>query len=633
VEWAPIGSGFSGPVVRLGQGCPAGSINGSNPDDPYFNGNSPTGRVALIDRGACAISLKVDRATKAGAVAVIIANNVGGDPPTFSFGGGDQPLAPTIVISQADGNRIKSALGATGLNAAVVASVSPATTIPLVGSMVASSSRGPSHSGDAIKPDVGAPGASISAIAGSGNETEAFGGTSGAAPMVAGSAALLLSIDPAMTPIELKARLVVTGETNILTNPATRPGELAPITRIGGGEVRADRAAAVSTIAFDHKSRQPNLSFGFVAAAEPTKVTRLVTIRNLSAEPRYYTLTPTFRYAADEASGAVAPSLSRNVAYVGPRGSTTVELCLTIDPARLPVWPFTFSAGSHGTGSLLNGPEFDGYLLISGEAEEIHVPWHVLPRASAAVSALQSQVTAGTSLNVSNWGAVPGEWSAFALTGTSPRIPKADQPGPGENLATIDLRAAGVRAFTADGFIQFAVNTWDERSHPAYPAGFEIQLDTNLDGNVDVFVYNAELTGFAATGQTVVVVQRPGGPQVIRFFLDADLNSSNRVFTAFMSDLGLTATSQFDFTVLAYDNYFSGVVTDVIGPMRYTPGTPRFLFGGDLGDGALLPGESAAVPVTANPGGSTASPSQSGILLMHYANPQGKEASQIRVRQ
>jgi subtilisin family serine protease len=633
VEWAPIGDGFSGDVVRLGQGCPAGSINGSNPDDPYFNGNSPTGRVALIDRGACAISLKVDRATKAGAVAVILANNVGGDPPSFSFGGGDLPLVPTIVISQADGNRIKAALGATGLNPAVVATVSSATTIPLVGSMVASSSRGPSNSQDAIKPDVGAPGASISAIAGSGSGTEAFGGTSGAAPMVAGSAALLLSRDPSMDPLTLKARIVGTGETEIYTNPATQPGVLAPVTRIGGGEVRADRAAAVSTIAFDGKTRQPNLSFGFQAVSQPTTVQRSLTIRNLGSSTRTYTLTPTFRYGSDAASGAVTPSLGRSSVTIPAGAEATVQLRLAIDPTKLPAWPFTFSAGTHGTGTLLNGPEYDGYLVVSGGGDTIQVPWHVLPRASAAVSAgpVANLASKGSAVTVSNGGAIDGEWSAFALTGTSGQVPKGLQPGPGDNVATIDLKAVGVR-YLGGGFIQFAVNTWDERSHPAYPAGFEIQIDANKDGTPDAFVYHQELTGFGATGQTVVVAQKAGGAPAIRFFLDADLNSSNRVFTALLSDLGLTETTQFDFVVLAYDNYFSGLVSDVVGPMRYTVNTPRYVFAGGLGDGFIPPGASGAAPVAAVAGGAAASPSQSGILLMHYANPQGAEASAIEVK-
>jgi minor extracellular serine protease Vpr len=620
VEWAPIGAGFSAEVAYIGRGCPGDALLAN-----------PAGKVALIDRGVCAVSLKSDVATKAGAVGALIANSVAGDPPSFSFGGGDLPLVPTLVISQADGNFIKSQL-ALGV---VTAAVNDSVTIPLVGSMVASSSRGPSNSLDAIKPDIGAPGASISAIAGSGTGTEAFGGTSGAAPMVAGAAALLLSTDPSMDPLTVKGRLVGTGETSIYTNPATQPGVLAPISRIGGGEVRADKAAAVSTIAFDRKSGQPNLSFGFLAVSEPTTIQRALTIRNLSGVARTYTLTPTFRYADDQASGAVTPSLGRNSIRIGAGGEATVQLRLAIDPARLPTWPFTFSASSHGTGALLNGPEFDGYLVVSGGGDEIQVPWHVLPRASAAVSAgpVAKLASGGSSVRVANQGAIDGDWSAFALTGTSGRIPPGQTPGPGDNLAAIDLKAVGVRSLPVlGGLLQFAINTWDERSHPAYPAGFEIQIDSNLDGAPDVFVYNAENTGFAASGQTLVVVQRATGQQFIRFFVDADLNSSNRVFTTLLSDLGLTAASQFDFTVLAYDNYFTGIVTDVIGPMRYTVGSPRYVFGGDLGDGVIPAGVSGAVPVTAVPGGADASPSQQGILLMHYANPQGAEASAIEVR-
>jgi hypothetical protein len=66
--------------------------------------------------------------------------------------------------------------------------------------------------------------------------------------------------------------------------------------------------------------------------------------------------------------------------------------------------------------------------------------------------------------------------------------------------------------------------------------------------------------------------------------------------------------------------------------MRYTPGTPRYVFGGALGDGTLGKGQSGTVPVTAVAGGAQASPSQSGVLLMHYGAPQGREATTIEVR-
>jgi minor extracellular serine protease Vpr len=177
------------------------------------------------------------------------------------------------------------------------------------------------------------------------------------------------------------------------------------------------------------------------------------------------------------------------------------------------------------------------------------------------------------------------------------------------------------------------VNTWDERSHPAYPGGFEIQLDTNRDGTADWLVFNQEQGASASTGVSLVYVQKVGSSSLSAFFfLDADLNSPNRVFTVPMSALGLTAASQFDFTVVGYDNYFSGAITDTIGPMTYTGGTPNYVFDGGLGDGVLPLGGSADVPITAVAGGATASPSQTGILLIHYQAAQGQEATTIEVR-
>ncbi|MFO1286426.1 MAG: hypothetical protein U1F49_07785 [Rubrivivax sp.] len=90
--------------------------------------------MALIDRGSCAVSLKIDRAKKAGAIgAYRVVNNAGGDPPSFSFGG--------VTTARADdhhhaGRRQPHQDGA-GCDGSiqVVGSVNGSATIPLVGSM------------------------------------------------------------------------------------------------------------------------------------------------------------------------------------------------------------------------------------------------------------------------------------------------------------------------------------------------------------------------------------------------------------------------------------------------------------------------------------------------------------------
>lgn len=73
---------------------------------------SLAGKVALIDRGGmnCLLTDKAKRAQQAGAIAVIIANNVA-DPIPPAFGLPDPAVTiPAVLVSQADGMTLKQAL-------------------------------------------------------------------------------------------------------------------------------------------------------------------------------------------------------------------------------------------------------------------------------------------------------------------------------------------------------------------------------------------------------------------------------------------------------------------------------------------------------------------------------------------
>lgn len=616
LEWAPIGAGFTGDVAYVGQGCNA---------DTYLA--NPAGKVALVDRGACNISEKVDRAARAGAIGVLVGLIAPGDAVTFSRGNGDQ-FVPSLVIIQSYATLIKNSLAAGN---SVNVSVSPAVTTPLKGSMVGSSSRGPSYSYNAIKPDIGAPGASISAVAGSGSGEEAFGGTSGAAPMVAGSAALLVQKYPARIPAEIKSVLMNTAETAIYTNPATQPGVLAPITRIGGGEVRVDRAAASRTAAWDADDLTGSLSFGYTTLFQSKTFNKTVLVRNYSGTARTYSITPTFRYASDAASGAVSFKAPASIT-VPANGAASFQLQLKVDASKLPAW--TLNGGSlGGDGSLLQTVEFDGYIGIAGGGDNVHLAWQILPHKAAAVTPSTTSVTlsggSGSVLLRNTGGAVTGRVDVFALTGTSPKISKDTLPQPGDNYAIIDLKSVGVRQ--AGSALQFAINTFGERAHPNYPAEFDIYLDTNRDGTPDYVVYNAELSGFAVTGQNVVFVQKIGaGTATAYFYTDADLNSANAIMTLPLAAVGLTPSSQFDFSIYAFDNYFTGNLTDAIENMTFTAGTPKFAATG-LPASGIPAGGSATLSISAVPGGAAASPAQSGLLLMYRDGTLKREAATIVV--
>ncbi|WP_375419029.1 M36 family metallopeptidase [uncultured Hymenobacter sp.] len=69
------------------------------------------GNIAVIDRGGCNFSVKILNAQKAGAVAVVMVNNVAGAP--FVMGGTPDGITiPALMVSLADGNRLKAALAA-----------------------------------------------------------------------------------------------------------------------------------------------------------------------------------------------------------------------------------------------------------------------------------------------------------------------------------------------------------------------------------------------------------------------------------------------------------------------------------------------------------------------------------------
>jgi len=81
------------------------------------NGAAISGNIAVVRRGSCNFTAKVQNAETAGAIAVIVVNNIAGSP--IPMGAGTNPPAigiPSIMISKNDGNNIIAQLGS-GVNA------------------------------------------------------------------------------------------------------------------------------------------------------------------------------------------------------------------------------------------------------------------------------------------------------------------------------------------------------------------------------------------------------------------------------------------------------------------------------------------------------------------------------------
>ncbi|HET9863876.1 MAG TPA: PA domain-containing protein [Steroidobacteraceae bacterium] len=79
-----------------------------------------TGRIVAIDRGVCPFTQKTKLAQDAGAVAVVVINNVPGSPPPGMAGVDPTITIPAVMISQADGNKLKAALANNPVNASLL---------------------------------------------------------------------------------------------------------------------------------------------------------------------------------------------------------------------------------------------------------------------------------------------------------------------------------------------------------------------------------------------------------------------------------------------------------------------------------------------------------------------------------
>lgn len=575
----PPAAVISGPL-QYGNGA-GGNLDGC----AAFTPGSLSGRVVLVDRGGCNFTLKIKHIGDAGGVVGIIGLTGPGAP--FAAGdGGDRPIdIPGYMISQADSSAFKAQLGRT-------VTVDPANILPLAMQMVGSSSRGPSNFYNAIKPEIGAPGASVSAIAGSGTGTGPFGGTSGAAPMVAGSAALILDAYADLKPHEVKARLMNNAYRDIDTDPFTGP---APITRIGNGEVRVFDAWIDPAAAWDLKTRSGALSFGQVDVSRKVAVeTRLVEVRNYSSKPIVYKVRSSFRFADDEALGAVK-LITPPIVVVPPRGSRVVPVVMTIFGEKLQ--GNAMNSGSQGANpAALTANEIDGYLEFdAGKQSRIHLAWQVLPRKAAEVVGSKTlsfgppEASGVKRANVMlvNKGVGTAQNDAYALLAESPNLPRG---GAGEQMPTPDIRAVGINTFPVpagfcsanESFIwAFAINTWERQTH-LLPVQNTVYLDIDRNGSYDYAVLNGDFAnpfGFSDGRQLTWAWNLSTDQLEAFFYAEHATNTGNTALLVCAEQIGMTGedllATNVDMAVEAYDFYFGGP-SDFIDGLTVTPLGERY---------------------------------------------------------
>lgn len=286
---------------------------------------SLAGQVALIRRGGCTFHLKSLNAQDAGAIAVVLYNNVAGRfSPTVA--GTPAITIPVVAISDAEGVLIDGRLASGSVDMTWTDQFG--TFLNPTGGLISSFSSYGLSPDLALKPDIGAPGGLIRStypLENGGYAT--ISGTSMASPHVAGAAALILQARPNTPPEAMRALLQNSADpVNWWGNPGL--GFLDNVHRQGAGMVDIDDAILATT-----KIEPSKLALG---ESQAGPATRSLTIENNSGTVVTYdlssvgalatganTFTPSFF-----ASFASA-SFSASSVTVPANGSATVNVTIT----------------------------------------------------------------------------------------------------------------------------------------------------------------------------------------------------------------------------------------------------------------------------------------------------------------
>lgn len=661
-------AGVSGDVVY-----PATNQQGCNafPDGTF------TGRIALIDRGTCEFSLKVANAQDAGAIAVVVVNNTAGAPIPMGAGArATEVRIPSMHTTLEAGNRIKAQLAEGNTVNVTLSSANEIARPDLADTLSDFSSRGPRRGDSFLKPDIAAPGQSItSAGAGTGSGSYTISGTSMAAPHVAGVMALLREIHPDWTVEELKALAMNTATNDVRSAPATTSQRIGP-GRIGAGRVDVPNAATSQVIAYNADNPElVSVSFGNVEVVGTAKAVRKIRVLNKSDEQVSYNVA----YDARVDIPGVEYTVSATSVTLQPYGSADLFVTMTANAAQM---RHTRDQTVNATQALARHwlSEEAGYVVLTDEDNPtLRVPVHAIARPASHMRATSTTLDVGDESIVEGTIGLRGQQvqtgsnypldevslvSAFELQHSSPNDPATTGIADNGDLKYIgvstDLRATTTvtnpTGLVEDSLISFGLATHGDWSTPN-EVTFRIYIDTDQDGTYDYLLYNRDYA--RATGGTnasdafiTVLVDLTVNAGSLQTYLNGvsaaavntvPFNNNVMVIPVFAEDLGLTnANSAFTYRVFAYSRDLTSEDEDPgVGPtgrgfvdasplLRYDAARPGIEFSnGDPGVPTYEDRDGGAIPFIYDQSAFTSNRSQ-GVLLLHHHNARGTRDDVVR---
>ncbi len=422
------------------------------------------GKVALIDRGLVTFVAKINRAVAAGAVGVVMVNNVDGTP--IRMGGVAEYQIPAVMITKRAGTKVKTALQE-GMVSVTFKDGVFIERRELIDSLASFSSYGPRTFDSLLKPEIAAPGVSItSAFSGRGNRGIQVSGTSMSTPHISGVAALIHQYRTAVEPALIKNMLIASSK--LMRSPG---GKRYRTYQQGGGRVDAWQAVTAEVI-----FQPATLSLGRVLVSANKKIAGNFTLRNLGEKAITLTLHA-------DAAPSLAFSMPSQVTLAAA-GQTQVDFELLVTAAKLKQ-PYA---------------NLDGYIEArSGEQVVARLPLLLGVQRLAQVKAQQTLIYANSEddayravidVELANDGAIDGKVLLFNLLNHDKRMATARRDLLRREDNTCDLQSAGYRVVKQmqgqrqEAMLQFAAKFYHPRTTWNY-CGLSVQFDADGDGVAD----------------------------------------------------------------------------------------------------------------------------------------------------